>query len=299
MAVDGSTLDGVLRTCGVLREGDGPVLAGRIASLLDVVTKLPRAIWYEADSTAHDQRIWDRIVSVVSAGMLLILDMGCVNYTMFDRLTTMGVSFITRIKANASYHVVQVLHAGDTIRDEVIRLGSTAHRCEHEMRLVAVRRGSCWYQYFTNVTDPRQSPVVYVAALYWQRWHIEDAFTIVKRLLGLAYFWSGSLNAIKTHIWATWIVYAVLVDVTDAVAEALHQPMSALSMEMVYRGLYHYTHAYHRGEAQDVVAYLAADAHGLGIIKRKRHSALFEQFVSGTLFDFPKLHRYSPNSQMI
>ena len=35
--------------------------------------------------------------------------------------------------------------------------------------------------------------------------------------------------------WATWLLYAVLVDLTDAVAEALEQPMAQVSLEMVYR----------------------------------------------------------------
>jgi hypothetical protein len=39
---------------------------------------------------------------------------------------------------------------------------------------------------------------------------------------------------------------------------------------MVYRGLYHFTQAYHRGDATDPVAYLAAKAQSLGILKRKR-----------------------------
>src|SRR5215213_11975305 len=47
LALDGSTLDGLLRKCGLLRERAGPVLAGRMVGLLDVITKLPRALWYE------------------------------------------------------------------------------------------------------------------------------------------------------------------------------------------------------------------------------------------------------------
>jgi hypothetical protein len=99
---------------------------------------------------------------------------------------------------------------------------------------------------------------------------MEDAFNVVERLLSLAYFWSGSSNAVQVQVWATWILYAVLVDLTDAVAEMLDKPFQALSMEMVYRGLYHFTQAYHRGIADDPVAYLAANAATLGIIKRKR-----------------------------
>ncbi len=124
----------------------------------------------------------------------------------------------------------------------------------------------------TNETDPTQLPAAVVVALYWQRWRIEEALNVVKRLLGLAYFWDGSINAIQTQLWATWMVYAVLIDLTDAVAEELRQPFRALSVEMIYRGLYHFTQARQRGKTDDVVAYLAAEAKGLGILKRKRHS---------------------------
>jgi hypothetical protein len=62
----------------------------------------------------------------------------------------------------------------------------------------------------------------------------------------------------------------VLVDLTDAVAEELQQPVAVLSLEMVYRSVYHFAQAFHRGEATDPVAYLAADARGLGILKQKR-----------------------------
>lgn len=62
----------------------------------------------------------------------------------------------------------------------------------------------------------------------------------------------------------------MLVDLTDGVAEALNKPFQALSVEMIYRGLDHFTVAHHRGKAADPVAYLAADAKGLGILKRER-----------------------------
>jgi hypothetical protein len=65
----------------------------------------------------------------------------------------------------------------------------------------------------------------------------------------------------------------VLIDLTDAVAEALQQPVAALALEIVYRGLYHFTQVHHRGEADDPVAYLAAHAKPLGILKRPRRAA--------------------------
>lgn len=63
------------------------------------------------------------------------------------------------------------------------------------VRLIEVLYRGRWYRYLTNELDPSRLPAAYVAGLYWQRWRIEDAYQIVKRLLGLAYFWCGSQNA--------------------------------------------------------------------------------------------------------
>jgi hypothetical protein len=88
--------------------------------------------------------------------------------------------------------------------------------------------------------------------------------------LGLAYFWTGALNGLLVQVWATWVLFAVLVDLTDDVAQALDLPFQAISMEMVFRGLYHFTQAYHRADALDPVAYFVQQAQLLGIVKRKR-----------------------------
>jgi hypothetical protein len=39
---------------------------------------------------------------------------------------------------------------------------------------------------------------------------------------------------------------------------------------MIYRGLYPFIVAHHRGNADDPIAYLAADAKGLGMLKQER-----------------------------
>jgi hypothetical protein len=271
LALDGSTLDGLLRKVGLLREGEGPVLAGRMAALLDLVSQLPREVWYEEDWHAHDQRFYERVLSTLTRGMLLIFDLGFLNYVRFDHLTEQGVLFVTRTTQKIASRTEQVLRASEDLRDRLVWVGSGPQSCcHHLLRLVEVRYAGKWYRYLTNVVDPKVLPSEYVVALYWQRWRIEDAFNIVKRLLGLAYFWTGSLNGVQTQVWTTWIVYAVLVDLTDAVAEALCKPFRAVSIEMVYRGLYHFTQAYHRGDATEPVAYLAAKAERLGILKRKR-----------------------------
>ncbi len=211
------------------------------------------------------------MLAALERGMLLIFDLGFLNYAHFDDLTRREVSFLTRAAENMAYRVARVLHATADQHDLLIWVGSSAESCcRYPLRLVEWRHGGTWYRYLTNVLDPAVLPAPYVVALYWQRWRIEDAFNVVKRLLGLAYFWTGSPNGVQVQVWATWLLYAVLVDLSDAVAEALAVPFDAVSLEMVYRGLYHFTQAYHRGEAHDPIAYLAAHAKVLGILKRKR-----------------------------
>ena len=88
--------------------------------------------------------------------------------------------------------------------------------------------------------------------------------------MGLSYLWTGSLNGIKLQIWATWLFYAVLVDLGDAIADELSLPFDRISLEMIYRGLYYFRGAASRGEASDPVKYFANPDNQkcLGIVKR-------------------------------
>jgi Transposase DDE domain len=268
LAVDGSTLDALLRKVGLLRGVEGHPLAGRMTALLDLCSRLPRQIWYEEDAQAHDQRFWPRILEALTAGSLLLYDLGYTNFTRFLQLTEAGVTWLTRAKSNLAYTVVRSLLHTSQVRDELVWIGSGTER--QQVRLVQVLVGTTWRRYLTNERDPERLPAVYVAALYGQRWRIEEAYSLVKRLLGLAYFWTGSPNGVALQLWATWLLYAVLIDLTDAVAARLGRPIAALSVEMTYRSIYYFTSAYQHGKATDPVAYLAENAASLGILKRKR-----------------------------
>jgi hypothetical protein len=268
LVADGSTLDALMRKVGLLRDALTHPLAGRITALLDLGSRLPRALWYEEDAAAHDQRFWPRLLAALPAGALLILDAGYTNFAVFLQMTQAQITWIIRAKSNLAFRVVSPLLGTVHLKDSVIEIGEGAER--QQVRLVQVLVGGTWYRYLTNELDPERLPPVYVVALYRQRWRIEDAFAIVKRLLGLAYFWTGAQNGVQLQVWATWLLYAVLVDLTDAVAAALNRPFTELSLEMVYRSVYHFTQAFHRGAATDAVTYLAENAIRLGILKRKR-----------------------------
>ncbi len=280
VACDGSTLDALLCKVGLLREALVNPLAGRMTALLDLCSRLPCQVWYEPDPEAHDQRFWERILAALKAGALLIFDLGYTNFQVFIRLTAARVMFITRAKRNLAFKVERCLYRSENIQDLLVWVGSGAER--QLLRLVKVRYQGKWYHYLTNELDIERLPPAYVVALYWQRWRIEDAYAIVKRLLGLAYFWVGAENGVCLQLWATWLLYAVLVDLTDIVAEALQRPFADISMEMVYRSLYFFGRAVLRGEATDLVAYLVANTKLLGLLKRKRRRLSLELLLDLT-----------------
>lgn len=64
------------------------------------------------------------------------------------------------------------------------------------------------------------------------------------------------------------MVYLIVLDLSDAVAEVLNKPLLAISVEMVYRGLSYFGQAFAKGQADDPVAYLVLHAKLLGIVKR-------------------------------
>lgn len=274
LILDGSTLDALLRKVGLLREGEGTVLAGRMGALLNAASMLAEDLWYEEDSHAHDQNFWERAVAKLPKRALLLFDLGFVNYSWFDYLTDQVMFFVTRCKTNAVMQVERVLQTSAQFHDQIVWLGGPQKRCKHRMRLVEVEHKGRWYRYLTNVLDPLELPAAYVAQIYQQRWRIEDAFNVAKRQLGLAYFWVGSINGIQVQVWATWILYLVLVDLTDRIADALNRPFEDVSMEMVFKGLYHFVQEKKLGRATDPVTFLAQEAKFYGILKRKNHPNL-------------------------
>ncbi len=158
-----------------------------------------------------------------------------------------------------------------------------------------------WHSYLTSVLEPTILPPYVVADLYRKRWRIEQAFNTVKRLLGLSYLWTGSINGIKLQIWATWLFYAVVMDLGDAVADELALPVDRISLEMIYRGLYHFAVARQKGLTNDPIKYFATEENrDLGIVKSIRKPP-----VRLIVAPFPERQKnstnffFSPNSQTL
>ena len=268
-AADGSTLEALFRKLKSLEDVPRGQLAGKICTVIDIVTRLPVEVWFHTNPKASETNFEGDLLNLVTAKTLLLLDRGFYHFQFFAQLQSQKVHFITRLKAGASVKVVQVFTSEHSVRAQMIRLGTGRNGTPVlTLRLVEIRCGKTWYAYITSVLDPGVLPPFVVADLYRRRWRIEEAFHTVKRLLGLSYLWTGSINGVKLQVWATWLFYAVLVDLGDAIADELALPFERISLEMVYRGLYHFGVAYDKGKAIDPVKYFAAaENQDLGVVK--------------------------------
>ncbi len=271
-ALDGTTLEALFRKLKALQEDPVARLAGHLVALCDLFTHVPAQLWFAEDSQTNDKSLGTQVVQWLPENSLVVFDLGYFAFPFFDDLWDHGVWFVTRLRAKTSFTVERILQQRPGVRDQVVHLGKyRSNPSQHPVRLIEVYVRNQWRQYLTNVLDPQDLSVVEVVALYEQRWQIELAFLQVKRLLGLAYLWVGSLNGVQLQVWATWLYYAVLIDLCVDVAALLQLPVNRISVEMVSRSLYYYAQAVQQGYRGRAATYFAeARNRDLGIVKRLR-----------------------------
>lgn len=269
---DGSTLEALFRKLKSLEDMKTGQLAGKICTVIDLVTRLPVEVWFHTNPAASDTNFEAALLNLLSVKTLILLDRGFYHFQFLQQLINQEVDFITRLKAKASIKYLKIFSDNHSVKDQLIKLGTgRGDTPVLTLRLIEIKVGKTSYSYITSVLDPHILPPYVVADLYRRRWRIEEAFYSVKRLLGLSYLWTGSINGVKLQIWATWLFYAVLVDLGDAVADELSLPFERISLEMIFRGLYHFSVAYDKGKAKDPIQYFAAkENQDLGVVKALR-----------------------------
>ena len=108
-AVDGSTLEALFRKLKVLWDVPMGHLAGKICSVIDLVTHLPTETWFRENASDHDSNFLSQILALAKAGVLFIFDRGFYDFSFFDDLIDRGAHFITRLKSNAVYSIERTL----------------------------------------------------------------------------------------------------------------------------------------------------------------------------------------------
>ena len=182
---DSSTLEALFRKLKSLADIPKGQLAGKMAVVIDLITRLPIEIRFEENPRASDTTFESLILALVQPKTLVLLDRGFYHFRFWHQLREKGVDFITRLKKRASIQVEEVFIDNYGLRDRRVRLGSGTKKTPFiTLRLIEVRSGKTWHSYLTSVLDPRVLPPYVVADLYRRRWRIEEAFHVVKRLLG-------------------------------------------------------------------------------------------------------------------
>lgn len=282
---DGSTLEALMRRVKALRDKGVSRLAGEIMMVVDAKRRLPVKWYYSEEGQIDDKRFCEELLGLLPKGGLLIFDLGFFCFRFFDMFTEQEKYFVTRLREKTSYKEVWVISRGQFYRDRIVKMGVyRSNPMNNMVRLVEVCWDGKWYSYITNVLDQDRLSAREVVQLYRSRWRIEEAFLLTKRLLGLSYLWVGDKNGVRIQVFGTWVFYAVLIDLSHEVAQMLGESVERISYEMVFRGMYHFSVAYRRGEAQDIVEFLSENARLLGIVKRERKSAKLKQLKEAQLW---------------
>jgi hypothetical protein len=146
-------------------------------------------------------------------GTILAMDRGYVDYLWLDELDQQGVFFVTRLKDNAAFTVVEEFSGADgKIRSDcLIRLPGSG-KSLNEARIL--RRVVVWDEVgqreIVLLTNNMKLSAQTIAAIYKERWQIELFFKALKQNLKIKTFVGTSRNALETQIWTALISMLVL-----------------------------------------------------------------------------------------
>jgi len=148
------------------------------------------------------------------AGSIVVVDRGYIDYEMFCRWSADGAYFVTRLKDNAHFSIVEespVPQRRNILRDQVIRLEGFSSRENYPDLL---RRIEVWdadnEQVIVLLTNHLSFGPSTIAAIYKDRWQIEVFFKTIKQNLKIKTFVGTSPNALLIQIWTALIAILIV-----------------------------------------------------------------------------------------
>ncbi|MGA7624382.1 MAG: IS4 family transposase [Candidatus Acidiferrales bacterium] len=146
-------------------------------------------------------------------GAILVFDRGYTDYEWFTNLTKQAVYFVTRLKENADYGVLEkreVPQRRGVLRDEVVFF----YKLAQAGRDAYFRRIEFYDEERDRVlvflTNHLELAAATVVAIYKERWQIELFFRALKQSLRVKTFVGTSANALKTQLWTALIAMLVV-----------------------------------------------------------------------------------------
>jgi len=144
---------------------------------------------------------------------ILVFDKGYTDFAWFAELTAAQVFFVTRLKRNADYTVVErrepPQHRG-IICDQIIRFRGKVTRRKYPDRLRRVVVQTPEGDQLEFLTNHLTLGASTVARIYKDRWQIELFFKALKQNLRVKTFVGTTANALHIQIWTALIALLVL-----------------------------------------------------------------------------------------
>jgi hypothetical protein len=150
----------------------------------------------------------------LNPGSIVAMDRGYTDYALFGRWTIAGIYFVTRLKDNAAYEVLEefpVPANRGILADQIIRL--TGARAQSDCPCL-LRRLVVWdadnQREIVLLTNLLTFGATTIAAIYKERWQIELFFKALKQNLTVKTFVGTSENALRIQIWTALIALLLL-----------------------------------------------------------------------------------------
>lgn len=178
-------------------------------------------------------------------GTVVVDDRGYNDYRLFAKWTEEEVYFVTRMKENALYKVIEsrpVPQNRHVLKDQVIGLtGIDAwEKCPYLLRRVEVYSAEKG-EVLVFLTNHFGFGATTIAAIYKDRWQIELFFKAIKQNLKIKTFVGTSANAVKIQVWTALMTMLILryLQLKSKFAWSLSNLVALLRMNLfTYRDLW-------------------------------------------------------------
>jgi len=167
---------------------------------------------YLSNGNKHDVTIARKIS--LPPGSIVTMDRGYNDYKLFGSWTKERIFFVTRMKDNADYRVMEenlIPITGNVLRDQLIRFNGfyAQEDCPHTLRRVVVWDSENERE-IVLLTNHLKFGANTISAIYKDRWQIELFFKALKQNLKIKTFVGTTENALAIQIWTALIAMLLI-----------------------------------------------------------------------------------------
>jgi putative transposase len=171
-------------------------------------------------------------------GSIVAMDKGYNDYGWYKQLTDKGIFFVTRLKSNAKYRVVDrrvVLKSKGLTCDQTIEFTGTqtSKKCPTQLRRIGYK-DALTGKHYIFLTNNFMLSAKTIAEVYKSRWQVELFFKWIKQNLKIKSFVGTSKNAVLTQIWIAMCVYLILafIKLQSKLTKSMQQILRLLQLNL-------------------------------------------------------------------